>query len=160
MEFNRLVSLVLGFVVLILLFVWITNRFRGETRTTASKTTPTVTVTKSPTPTPKEGEEKGWNPLGFLFGDDKTPTPTKAMVKKSTPSPSAIRITIAGGQTNPTGSTGSIGGSTEVVYKNNRTNVVQGAKGTSQIPETGTASIFIPSLISSLLAGVYLRKRV
>ena len=52
MEFNRLISLVLGFIVLILIFVWVNNRIQaGKNKTTDTKNTVQVTLTTTPSPT-------------------------------------------------------------------------------------------------------------
>jgi hypothetical protein len=143
MEFNRLISLVLGFIVLILVFVWIGSRFRSATRTT---TEARVTVTMTPTPTKVQGQ-KGWNPFGFLFKG--TPTPTKSIAKRITPT--VTSIVVAGQATQETDT---------IVYKNNRTGETQTIEGVQRIPETGAPTLVIPFALSALTFGAYLRKRI
>ncbi|MBP9691138.1 hypothetical protein KBD81_03605 [Candidatus Woesebacteria bacterium] len=156
MEFNKLVSLVLGFIVLILVFVWISNRVKSSQ--TVSKT-PTVTVTISKTPTPKPTETEGgtiWNPFSSLF-NKKSPTPTPSPKKgiavvsgmpiattTTTTTPVQIRV-VEGTQTpNSRG---------QITYTNSTTGKVQ------QIPETGAATFLIPLSFAALSAGIYLKKR-
>ena len=161
MEFNRLVSLVLGFIVLILLFVWISNRFRANTRTTGIKT---VTVTISPTVkatvTPTKGPSTGWNPFGFLA--KKTPTPTKTVAKNS---PTPIKIKVENG-TAPQGQAGQTGQNnqpqqpqqqTEVIYKNYKTGKTIVV---NEIPETGAPTILLSLALAGLTGGIYLKKRI
>ncbi len=143
MEFNRLISLVLGFIVLILVFVWIGSRFRSTTRTVGDAR---VTVTMTPTPTKAQGE-KGWNPFGFLFRG--SPTPTKTIAQRITPTPT--QIVVAGQATQETNT---------IVYKNNRTGETQTIEGVQRIPETGAPTLIIPLALSALTFGAYLRKRV
>lgn len=144
MEFNRLISLVLGFIVLILVFVWIGSRFRSATRTVGDAR---VTVTMTPTPTKANGE-KGWNPFGFLF-NRQTPTPTKTIAKAGTPTPTTI--VVAGQATEDTYA---------VTYRNNRTGETRTIEGVTRIPETGAPTLVIPLALSALTLGAYLKKRV
>jgi len=159
MEFNRLVSLVIGFIVLILLFVWIASRFRASSNT-ADKPTPTITVTFTPTPS---GEKKGWNPLGFLFkGKTSTPTPTstesKTTVKEITTTP---EVTIATSNTQVVVDNNQQISSETVVYKNNRngSTMAYNVEGVRQIPQTGVPTLVIPLALSALSMGAYLKKR-
>ena len=153
MEFNRLVSLVLGFIVLILLFVWISNRFRANTRTTGTKTV-------KATVTPTKGPSTGWNPFGFLA--KKTPTPTKTVAKNS---PTPIKIKVENG-TAPQGQAGQTGQNnqpqqpqqqTEVIYKNYKTGKTIVV---NEIPETGAPTILLSLALAGLTGGIYLKKRI
>ncbi len=155
MEFNRVVSLVLGFIVLILAFVWISNKFRAKNSTTQTNQ-PTVTMT----PTILEENEK-WNPLSFLF-DNKTPTPTPTKGSNvinitsgdvQTPTPQ-IRISIIEGRNNPGKSAPSE--QTTIITKN--TNIVYNKKPVQQIPETGSPTVLIP-ILSLLIAGGFAIKK-
>ena len=156
MEFNKLVSLVLGFIVLILIFVWISNRVRQQSTVADGKT---VTITLTPTATPKAGEEKGWNPFAFLFNNEEetpTPTPSKAgsMVEilSGTPTTTPVQIKVVenGSQTG-----GSNNGTKTITYVN--TNATKG--GVRQIPETGAATLMLPLSLAAMTAGIYLRKK-
>ena len=146
MEFNRLVSLVLGFIVLILIFVWVGSRFRSATQ---DKTT---SIKISITPIPTKAQKNNWNPLGFLFnGATKTPSPK--VTGKITPKTTTIQVTkivVKNGQNKPTTY---IPTQTQVEYRNNKT-------GIKQIPSTGAATIAIPLAFSALSLGVYLRRKV
>lgn len=154
MEFNRVVSLVLGFIVLILAFVWISNKFRAKNSTTQTNQ-PTITVTITPT----TGEEKGtWNPFSFLF-DNKTPTPTPTKGDNAikvigeymqTPTPQ-IRISIIEGKNNPEKSE-----QTAIITKD--TNTLYNKKPVQQIPETGSPTVLIP-ILSLLIAGGFAIKK-
>lgn len=83
MEFNKLVSLVLGFIVLVLLLVWAGGKIRsqnGAPLLSNKKIQVSVTPTFTPTPTPAKQAtptptKKSWNPFGFLFNKP-TVTPT------------------------------------------------------------------------------------
>lgn len=157
MEFNRLISLVIGFIVLILVFVWIGSRFRSATTTSQNSPTATVTATKVPSPTLTADEEgRTWNPFGFLFNRN-TPTPTKTVAKKVTASP------VKGSPTQvvqvANGSQGQQ--NTTVVYKNTSTGqtTTLGTSGITKIPETGASTLIIPLAFSALTLGAYLRKR-
>ncbi len=153
MEFNRLVSLVLGFIVLILVFVWIGSRFRSATR----EKTVAVKVSITPTPTPKNTQNKGWNPFGFLFGDTtKTPTPTATA--KISPKTTTTKITNVLGQNEQNNTISSPSQNTQVEYRNNKTGPP--LHGVTQIPSTGAATIDLPLALSALSLGIYLRRRV
>lgn len=149
MEFNRLVSLVLGFIVLILIFVWIGSRFRSATR----EKTVTVKISITPTPTSTSAQKTSWNPLGFLFGDT-TKTPTPSVVAKISPKTTTTKITNVLGQSGQNNTiTSSSTQNTQVEYLNNKT-------GIKQIPATGAATMAIPLALSALSLGVYLRRKV
>ncbi|MFA9288931.1 MAG: hypothetical protein ACEQSA_03565 [Weeksellaceae bacterium] len=151
---NRIISLVIGFIVLILIFVWIAGRFRATTRTTANAPTPTITA--SPTPTGAQ-EDKGWNPLGFLFDKDPTATPTRAAGGNLIPTSMIISPTTQAAPqqaAQPTTST--------ITYRNNQTNQTATATITTapqQIPATGVSTAFIPAIISACVAGMYLHRK-
>ena len=178
MEFNRLISLVLGFVILILVFVWISNRFRASTRTVDGRT-PTITPTYTPTPSTTQTASK-WNPLSFFTRDNTSVTPAT-----SKPSPTGIKVkientgivaqisnTITPKQPSPTAiakkqptlkPTNTIvkvqakqgtPAAQKPVYKNNKT-----GKTLTQIPETGAPSALLPLLLGGLSWGMYLRRR-
>lgn len=180
MEFNRLVSLVLGFVVLILVFVWISNRFRASTRT-ADGRTPTITPTYTPTPSKEADSASRWNPFGFLSrNSNESPTPS---VIKTSPSPTAIKVKIETTGTiaqatsptaqptkkaaqptkqqtpkqNPTATKVPAPQPQDKTYTNNKT----GKTSTiAQIPETGASSALLPMMMVALSGGIYLRRKV
>jgi len=156
MEFNRIISLVLGFIVLILAFVWISNKFRAKSSTTQANQ-PTVTVI----PTIEKEQSEKWNPFSFLF-DDKTPTPTPTKSESTisttngegkTPTPQ-VQISIIEGRdaVEKSGSTGQI----TVTTKN--TNTMYNKKSVQQIPETGSPTVLIPILTLFIAGGFAIRK--
>lgn len=68
MNLNRLISLILGLVVLVLLFVWINNRLKSQPSVQGENTT-------QASPTPDSNDK---NPFASLFNkltNDATPTP-------------------------------------------------------------------------------------
>lgn len=150
MEFNKLVSLVLGFIVLILVFVWISNRVKSS-QTVSKTSVVTVTISKTPTPKPTKSEEgTSWNPFESLF-NKKSPTPTPSLKKgivviSRMPTTTPVQIRIVEGTQAPT-SRG------QITYTNSKTGEVQ------QIPETGAASLLIPLSFAAMSAGIYLKKR-
>ena len=157
MEFNKLVSLVLGFIVLILIFVWISNRVRQQS-TVADGNNVTVTVT--PTVTPAEDEERGWNPFSFLFNNEEetpTPTPTKAgsMVEilSGTPTTTPVQIQVVENGSQP----GTPNNGSKTITYVNTNNTTKG--GVTQIPETGAATLLLPLSLAAMTAGIYLRKK-
>ena len=156
MEFNRLISLVIGFIVLILVFVWVGSRFRS---TTITQNGTTVTITQTVTPTKATNESgRNWNPFSFLFNRN-SPTPTPSIVESQkvtkTPNPTVVSKTgsTTGSQNQPT---------KVVVYKNNKTGETTtiSNSGVTKIPETGAPTMVIPLAFSALTLGAYLRKRV
>lgn len=162
MEFNRLITLVLGFVVLILVFVWISNRFRASTRTVNGRA-PTITPTYTPTPSIVKDSAKRWNPFGFLTGDKNSPTPSP---RKTSPAPTAIKVivettgTVAKTSTvpNPTATKAAVAQKPSAqTYTNNKTGKT---KTIAQIPETGAPTALLPFLMAALSGGIYLRKKV
>jgi|GEM_PF-1743727 len=160
MEFNKIISLVLGFIVLILVFLWISNRVKSSQTTTTTNSKVTVTMTRTPTPTGTTQEQGStWNPFSFLFQKDTSPTPTPTLQKQGeatyvsgtpTITPVQIRVVeISTQQTNdkPTISKGPI------IYTNSTTGTI------AQIPETGVGALFLPLSLAAMSAGMYLRKR-
>ncbi len=154
MEFNRLISLVIGFIVLILVFVWIGSRFRSAT-ISQNGTTVTVTSTVTPTasPTPTSGESKGWNPFAFLFNrNSSTPTPSKVLTITATPTSTQVKQVVNNAQNQ---------GNSSAIYVNNKTgeSTTIANSGITRIPETGASTLVIPLAFSALTLGAYLRKR-
>ena len=156
MEFNRLISLILGFIILILAFVWISNKFRAKNSTTQANQ-PIVTMI----PTIEKEQSEKWNPFSFLF-DDKTPTPTPTKSESTisttngegkTPTPQ-VQISIIEGRdaVEKSGSTGQI----TVTTKN--TNTMYNKKSVQQIPETGSPTVLIPILTLFIAGGFAIRK--
>lgn len=157
MEMNRLISLVLGFVVLILIFVWVSNRFRASnknTQTTKITAASTLTPTSKPTVT-QNTKNKKWNPLSFLFDNKKntTPVPTgQDNIKKEInliPSPTIqtqVKI-IEGGLTsnnpNPIEPTNTSQYNFQTI---------------AQIPETGASSVFFPLMSVLISIGIIIKK--
>ena len=177
MEFNRLISLVLGFIVLILVFVWISNRFRASTRL-ADGRTPTITPTYTPAPSKPQNNPSRWNPLNFFNREDNTPSP---IARNTSPSPTSIKVKVQStGTVSPIKATVTVVPTkklttaiqmltptkaiaqinkispkpTTPVYKNNKT-----GKTLTQIPETGAHSALLPLMLGGLSWGIYLRRR-
>ena len=152
MEFNRLISLVLGFIVLILIFVWVNNRIQaGKNKTTDTKNTVQVTLTTTPSPT-GQAEKKGWkNPLAFLFGQE-SPTPSILVTPTGT-------ITIKAISTTP-GVTQLSGTPTQVqIVVNNGYGGTSSVNNATQIPETGLPTLIMPLSFLALAGGMYIKKR-
>lgn len=149
MEFNRLISLVLGFIVLILIFVWVNNRIQaGKNITTNTKNIVQITLTTTPSPTRKE-EKKAWNPFAFLFSQQ-SPTPSTLIT------PTRIITTI------PTtlGTTQLSRTPTQIqVVINNRFIETSSVDNASQIPETGLPTLILPLSFAALAGGMYIKKR-
>ncbi|KKQ38915.1 MAG: hypothetical protein US54_C0001G0040 [Candidatus Roizmanbacteria bacterium GW2011_GWA2_37_7] len=152
MEFNRLVSLVLGFIVLILAFVWISNRFRAK-KTPTQTNQPTITITIAPTGK-EEKQDGGWNPLAFLFKNN-TPTPTNPVAEINipineqiiSPTPQTKVKVVEGGIVDQSNSSNE-----RTIYTAYNQNIVH------QIPETGAATALLP-ILSVLFAGGMLIKK-
>jgi len=173
MEFNRLISLVLGFIVLILAFVWLNNKFRSNpNQTTTTNKEATITLTPSPTNT-KKGIQDG--PLSFLFGlNDKTPTPspspTTTQINEENNNNYEVNVIEETSQNKENLNTNNPNVKVQILEKKNNQPTItlqSGVKNsqnsyqtaTTQIPETGAASILIPTTILSLFGGVLLRRK-
>jgi len=158
MEFNRLISLVLGFIVLILVFVWISNKFRANNSTTQTRQ-PTITI--APTTTVEKDQGAKWNPFAFLFNNKTpTPSPTKNSTKTETKNTEVISITpqtqinIIEGK----GSAKEAVPATETTSATEETNITYNNKSVKKIPETGAATMLIPTLSLLLVGGIAIRK--
>ncbi|MCA9371846.1 hypothetical protein KC726_03015 [Candidatus Woesebacteria bacterium] len=118
MNTNRTISLILGFVIIILVFVWVNNQLRSKPSIQGESTAQT-------TPTPTQTKSK--NPFSGLFGGlINSPTPTQ------TPTPTT----------------------------NKQANQENGVLSeVHSIPKTGTPTIIVPLLFSSLGIGTYLRRK-
>ena len=163
MEFNKIVSLVLGFIVVVLLLVFVAGKMRGNS---TSKVLSGRNVTATPTPTKTaqaKKDNKGWNPFGFLFNKN-TPTPT--------PSKAATQVARNVTPTNAAGQTGGMTGTTQggqtkggqPLAQNNGAAQPQNqgtyntVSGVTQIPNTGAPTAMIPLALSMLTGGVYLSR--
>jgi hypothetical protein len=168
MEFNKIVSLVLGFIVAILLLVWVTNQFKANRKTT---TTSQVRVTMTPTPAQKKNDTK-WNPFGFLFKKT-TPTPSvqpnrqTAQNANMSPTPNQAQRAMPTTRPQPTSQTGA---STTTGQNNQQPpqgqnqgspqyNNYQNPGAIAQIPNTGAPTFLIPLALSSLAGGMFLRRK-
>lgn len=137
---NKIISLFLGLVVVIILFSIVTGRFTPFKSKTASNTTAKVSMTPTPTIV---GQKKF---LG-IFNIGKKPTITP------TPTTSTIVVDTT------------TQGSTSTYNQNNSNNsvvttTIQKSGSVTTIPATGAPTAVLPLVSSALLAGVYLRKRV
>ncbi|MDP4010869.1 MAG: hypothetical protein Q8P72_01420 [Candidatus Roizmanbacteria bacterium] len=170
MEFNRLISLILGFIILILAFVWISNKFRAN-KSTVQTNQPTITVTIAPTEKVEaKTENGGWNPFAFLF-NKQTPTPTPTQTQTNTSS--NTNKAINGATITPKFQT-----KVKVIEKEqmrdiSKTNQPTGAETinktytntnmttnnpTQQIPETGVFTALLPILSLMLAGGIAMKK--
>src|SRR3990167_7175824 len=134
-NFNKVLSFVLGLVVVIVFVIVLSGRINLRSDIFTGKKTPTPTAklaTPSPSPTPKE-DKNGF--FSRLFSRKPKITPTPTIVTQ--PTPTAIVITETGSQHSQKG----------------------GAQGVKEIPATGAPSILLPLFGSSALLGIYLRKR-
>jgi len=127
-SFNKVISFVLGLVVVLVFFAVITGKINLKSKT---NTTSTSRSTLSPTPTPKSS--------GGFFGFFKPATPT--------PTPTLKPISSI------TTNTGASGNNT--YNQNGQTVKYPSAKS---IPSTGLPTIFLPILFSGLAGGSFLRK--
>lgn len=139
MQLNKIISLVVGFILIILLFVWINdfirNRRNGEERVDSdNKVVATITPTITPT-------SKNWY-SGFLSAIRNTPQPTPKTTGTTTKTTTGIKIT----QLSPTPVSSSK--STNLKYTQTPT----------EIPETGSPSIILPLALMALGAGFYLKR--
>ena len=127
-SFNKVISFVLGLVVVLVFFAVATGKINLRGKTGVASTTK---ITISPTQTPKNN--------GGFFGlfKSNSPTPTSTPTQEPTSS-----ITINTSENN--------------VYKQNN-QVVPQSKAKS-IPSTGLPTLFIPLLFSGLAGGSILRK--
>lgn len=183
MEFNKLLSLVLGFVILILAFVWISNRFRasqaekqGENPTTVvsqtspSQTQTTTTTTPSaqgssitPSATPKE-ESNSRNPLAFLFNrndkneSDKQSSKEAPLSNEDSSQTNNTTATIKTGQTNNgnTQTTNTSGGDKDSNYVSTSTTQGQSSEtqGQSEVKEIPETGAGTTTMLTLLLSPV------
>jgi len=123
-SFNKIISFVLGLVVVLVFFAVITGRINLK-----SKTSSVSNLTLTPTPIQK-------NNSGFFgfFKPNTSPTPTPTQE----PSPTTT------------------GTSKNNVYKQN--NQVSKSSSARSIPSTGLPTLLIPTLLSGLVGGNFLRK--
>lgn len=151
MEFNKIVSLVLGFIVAILLLVWVTNQFKANRKTT---TTAQARVTVTPTSVQQKNDSK-WNPFGFLFKKT-TPTPSmqpnRQTAQNSPMSPTPSQTQRVAPTSVP--KNGTQGSNNQPQYNN-----YQNQGQIAQIPNTGAPTLLIPLALSSFAGGLFLRRK-
>lgn len=165
MEFNKIVSLVLGFIVVVLLLVFVVGRMQGKnTGSLFSKAK--VTTTPTPKPDTQATEKKGWNPFGFLFRKS-TPTPTPAKNVAVNPTDTAkgnVTPLPQGGMTGTTQGTTIQRGEQPVaqptLVSQQPQNVTQynTVNGVTQIPNTGAPTFMLPLAFSMLAGGTFLSR--
>jgi len=127
-SFNKVISFVLGLVVVLVFLAVITGKLNLKSKL------PSTTASKSIlTPTPVQKNNGGF--FGF-FKSTTSPTPTPTPTQK----PSSITI-----NTNENN-----------IYKQNSQTVQYSNAKT--IPSTGLPTLFIPILLSGLVGGSFLRK--
>ena len=127
-SFNKVISFVLGLVVVLVFFAVVTGKINLKSKTTATST---------PTPTPITKKDGGF--FSFLKKSTPTPTPTQ----KSTSSITINANTNANTNENN-------------IYKQN--NQVSSQSNAKSIPSTGLPTLFIPLLFSGLAGGGFLSK--
>lgn len=141
---SRIISFVIGLIVLILLFVLIANRFSNSRRTQANaNTTPTVTVAVTTAP---NGERGAFDFFGlFRKKPTATPTPTMSFAEQlsgemttdqfGNPVPKAeLTRAVAQGQ-------------------------VAGTTNVQSVPNTGFPVLAWPVLAAAFGGGMWLRKK-
>jgi LPXTG-motif cell wall-anchored protein len=150
---NKIISLILGLVVVVILFAIITGRINLKGKNILKLGNQTVTTTPTVSPTPTKAKENG-GLFGFLKRPTQTPTvtptPTGKVVTINTTKESdgTYHSYIAPTQGKP---------ATIITFTpNNNTQM----KNVSTIPSTGSESLLLlPFMGSSLLAGIYLKKK-
>ncbi len=145
-DFNRVISFVLGLIVVVVFIAVVTGRLNIRQRILTSNDRKVV-LTATPTPTPKSTEKKGF----FSFLGKATPTPTLTPTIKPT---RIVRIS-------PT------------IYKNTQVMYIQPSKvptptltymvyqknqSIESIPETGAPTILLPLEFGTLAVGFLLKK--
>lgn len=147
-DFNKVLSFILGLIVVVVFFVVLSGRLNLSTKLlpgSQTKITPTVT------PTPKVAKKPGF--FERLFAK-KNPTPTPTPTEKTT-----TKITYNNYQTGqPIVTSGQTKGGTTGQTATAPTQTKGGQK-TAEIPQTGPETALLPVFISTLLAGLYLRKK-
>lgn len=136
---NKIISLFLGLIVVMVLFAIITGRFTPFKSKTLSST-----AKVSVTPTPTTAGQKKFLGL-FTIGSAKptlTPTPTIKTV--------VVNTTTTGSYTTD---------STNVNNTYNTTPIITQAGTIKTIPATGSPTELLPLFGSALIAGVYLRRK-
>ena len=147
MDFNKIVSIAIGFMIIILLFVWINSRLNSQKTVTTAVNTPTPTAivnknTQSPTP---EKESSWLQNISKLFSRSPTKSPTPS-VKQNNKSDAVSKSGIKIVQVSP---------STPV---NSEKNTTYTTTKPTEIPQTGIPTIVIPITLLTLAFGLYLRK--
>ena len=127
-SFNKVISFVLGLVVVLVFLAVITGKINLKKK-------PASTLAVTPTPIEKKSE-------GF-FGFFKPASPTSTQTPNPTQKPSSTVKIEAG-----------VNGSSD--YKSY--NQTSGSSTPKSIPATGLPTLFIPALLSGVLAGSFLRK--
>lgn len=127
-SFNRVVSFILGLVVVLVFFAVITGKINLKSKTASTSAT---AITPTPTSTQKNN--------GGLFGFFSRATPTPTVTPAQNPTPTAV-VTL----------------NTNNLY--NQGVSATGVPSPKTIPSTGLPTLFIPALISGLVGGGFLRK--
>lgn len=150
-DFNKIISFILGFIVVVVFLAVITGKlnFRKQL-TSSSKITVTTTLTPSKSPTPTS-TQKNSSIFGFL---QRKPTLTPTTAPKTT----VVKGQVTNYQTNqPVIVVTSAPLITPVLITSNSNTVNQ--QVISNIPNTGVPTAFIPFVLSSLGMGIFLRKK-
>jgi hypothetical protein len=128
---NKVISFILGLIVVVVFIAIVTGKFKlGNNLKNLSKVkvSPTVTVKTSPTPT-------SYKVVNYNSGKTATPTPVKTTK-----------------QTNGYTSTG------YQAYNSNAESKITANNNLSTIPNTGAPTFLIPSALSMLAGGAFLKK--
>lgn len=151
MDFNKIVSIAIGFMIIILLFVWINSRLNSQkdVKISVNTPTPTATVTKiTQSPTPEK--EPSWlQNIANLFRKSSTQSPTP-IIKQTSKSNTANKSTIKIVEVSPSPSV--------KTNKENSDNVVYSITQPTEIPQTGIPTVVVPITLLTLAFGLYLRK--
>ena len=144
MEFNKIVSLALGVIVVILILVWIGNRLRaisGRALFTTVQITPSPaqkTTIISPTP------NSGWSFFSWLQSKP-SPIPTTKVVQgdstiiSPTYTPPTIRVTET--------------------YNNDYRRYSTDGTPLKEIPSTGASTFLIPLAAATLFGGIFIKRK-
>ena len=140
MQINRLISLILGIIVVILLLTWIRSRLQPANKTTAS-----VAVTVTPTAIPT-GAQKGWDFFSIFKKATPTPTPATTVTEEEPNTVSYVSPT-------PTQNT-----PINYYKKQTVTPTPASVVGVKSIPQTGAPTLLLPLAFGAMFGGAALKK--
>lgn len=150
-DFNKVVSFVLGLIVVVVFLAVVTGRLNLRQRILSANSKKVVAVTPTPTPA-KQPAKRGF--FSFLIRPTKTPTPTQHKINPASNTQPTVITNYKTGQpviiTTPTPTAVPVVFISPAQTKNNNE--------VASIPSTGAPTLFLPFALSSLTAGFFLRK--